>query len=106
MQVTMTVNGSESPREVEPRMLLVHFIRETLGLTRHALGLRHLQLRRVRPCWVDGEPVKRCTMLAAMADGHEVTHRRGPGEATASSTRSSRASSSATDCSAASAPRA
>ena len=39
MQVTMTVNGEEVTRDVEPRLLLVHFLRDVLGLTGHALGL-------------------------------------------------------------------
>ena len=48
MQVSVKVNGEEYTREIEPRMLLVHFLRDELGLTGHALGLRYLQLRRVR----------------------------------------------------------
>ena len=48
----------------------MHFIRET-GAERHALGLRHVQLRRLhRP--IDGKAVKSCTQLAAMVQGHEV----------------------------------
>ena len=48
MQVTLTVNGDEVTREIEPRLLLVHFLRDELGLTGHPLGLRHLQLRHLR----------------------------------------------------------
>ena len=48
MQVTMTVNGEEHARDVEPRLLLVHFLRDDAGPDRHALGLRHVQLRHVR----------------------------------------------------------
>ena len=48
MQVTMTVNGDEVTREIEPRLLLVHFLRDDLRPDRHPLGLRHLQLRRLR----------------------------------------------------------
>ena len=71
MQVTMTVNGSEVTRDVEPRLLLVHFLRETLGLTGTHWGC---DTSNCGLCVVlmDGEPVKSCTMLAAMADGHEV----------------------------------
>ena len=48
MQVTMTVNGEERTRDVEPRLLLVHFLRDDARPDRHPLGLRHLQLRRLR----------------------------------------------------------
>jgi carbon-monoxide dehydrogenase small subunit len=71
MQVTMTVNGTEYTREIEPRMLLVHFIREELGLRGTHWGC---DTSNCGTCvlWVDNEPVKSCTMLAAMADGREV----------------------------------
>ncbi|MDH4158961.1 MAG: (2Fe-2S)-binding protein [Actinomycetota bacterium] len=71
MQVTMTVNGVEHTREVEPRMLLVHFIRDELLLRGTHWGC---DTSNCGTCvlWVDGEPVKSCTMLAAMADGREV----------------------------------
>ena len=48
MQVTMTVNGEQVTREVEGRMLLVHFLRDQLAADRHPLGLRHQQLRHLR----------------------------------------------------------
>ena len=71
MQVTMTVNGAEVTRDVEPRLLLVHFLRETLGLTGTHWGC---DTSNCGACVVqmDGEPVKSCTVLAAMAGGHEV----------------------------------
>ena len=71
MQVTMTVNGTEVTRDVEPRLLLVHFLRETLGLTGTHWGC---DTSNCGTCVVllDGEPVKSCTVLAAMADGHDV----------------------------------
>ena len=71
MQVTMTVNGSEVTRDVEPRLLLVHFLRDTLGLTGTHWGC---DTSNCGTCvvLVDGEPVKSCTALAAMTDGHEV----------------------------------
>jgi carbon-monoxide dehydrogenase small subunit len=71
MQVTMTVNGSEVTRDVEPRLLLVHFLRETLGLTGTHWGC---DTSNCGTCvvLVDGEPVKSCTQLAAMTSGHEV----------------------------------
>jgi aerobic carbon-monoxide dehydrogenase small subunit len=71
MQVTMTVNGTEVTRDVEPRLLLVHFLREELGLTGTHWGC---DTSNCGVCVVlfDGEPVKSCTQLAAMAAGHEV----------------------------------
>jgi carbon-monoxide dehydrogenase small subunit len=71
MQVTITVNGTAQTREVEPRLLLVHFIRETLGLRGTHWGC---DTSNCGTCVVsfDGRPVKSCTILAAMADGHEI----------------------------------
>ena len=71
MQVTMTVNGAEVTREIEPRLLLVHFLRDTLELTGTHWGC---DTSNCGACVVlmDGEPVKSCTVLAAMAGGHEV----------------------------------
>jgi aerobic carbon-monoxide dehydrogenase small subunit len=71
MQVTMTVNGTEVTRDVEPRLLLVHFLREELGLTGTHWGCDTSNCG-VCVVLVDGEPVKSCTQLAAMAAGHEV----------------------------------
>ena len=72
MQVTITVNGEEHTREVEPRLLLVHFLRDTLGLTGTHWGC---DTSNCGLCVVlmDGEPVKSCTVLAAMAHGHQIT---------------------------------
>jgi carbon-monoxide dehydrogenase small subunit len=71
MRVTITVNGNEVTREVEPRLLLVHFLRDTIGLTGTHWGC---DTSNCGACvvWLDGVPVKSCTTLAAMADGHEV----------------------------------
>jgi carbon-monoxide dehydrogenase small subunit len=71
VQVSMTVNGEEVAREIEPRLLLVHFLRDTLGLTGTHWGC---DTSNCGTCVVlmDGEPVKSCTVLAAMAGGHEV----------------------------------
>jgi carbon-monoxide dehydrogenase small subunit len=71
MQVTMTVNGDEVTREVEPRLLLVHFVRDHLGLTGTHWGC---DTSNCGTCvlWMDGEPVKSCTVLAAMANGREI----------------------------------
>ncbi len=71
MQITMTVNGTEVTREIEPRLLLVHFIRDHLGLTGTHWGCDTSQCGTC-VLWLDGQPVKSCTVLAAMADGHEV----------------------------------
>ena len=71
MQITTTVNGTEVTRDVEPRLLLVHFLRDTLGLTGTHWGC---DTSNCGTCVVlmDGEPVKSCTVLAAMTEGHEV----------------------------------
>jgi carbon-monoxide dehydrogenase small subunit len=70
--VTITVNGSAQAREVEPRLLLAHFLRETLGLTGTNLGCDTSQCG---SCTVllDGNAVKSCTVLAVQADGCQVT---------------------------------
>src|ERR1700761_4071041 len=71
MQIALTVNGEDVLAEVEPRVLLVHFIREVLGLTGTHWGC---DTSNCGACIVlmDGEPVKSCTVLAAMASGHEI----------------------------------
>jgi carbon-monoxide dehydrogenase small subunit len=71
MQVTMTVNGNKVTEEIEPRLLLVHFIRDVLGLTGTHWGC---DTSNCGACvlWLDDVPVKSCTTLAAMADGRSV----------------------------------
>jgi len=71
MQVTMTVNGDEVTREIEGRLLLVHFLRDHLGLTGTHWGC---DTSNCGTCvvWMDDEPVKSCTVLAAMAGGRTV----------------------------------
>jgi len=71
INVSMTVNGTQVSHDIEPRMLLVHFIRETLELTGTHWGC---DTSNCGACVVriDGQPVKSCTILAAMCDGHEV----------------------------------
>ena len=71
MQVTMTVNGTPATREIEPRLLLVHFLRDHLGLTGTHWGCDTSNCG-VCVVLMDGEPVKSCTVLAAMADGREI----------------------------------
>jgi carbon-monoxide dehydrogenase small subunit len=71
MEVTITVNGEEVTRDVEPRMLLIHFVRDELGLTGTHWGC---DTSNCGTCvlLMDGEPVKSCTVLAAQASGHEI----------------------------------
>ena len=71
MPVTITVNGETRRREVEPRMLLVEFLREELRLTGTHIGC---DTSYCGACTVllDGAPVKSCTLLAAQADGAEA----------------------------------
>ena len=70
--VHVTVNGRDYEREVEPRTLLVHLLRDELGLTGTHIGC---DTSNCGACVVllDGETVKSCTVLAFQADGHEVT---------------------------------
>jgi carbon-monoxide dehydrogenase small subunit len=72
MKVSIRVNGTVYERDVEPRMLLVHFLREELGLTGTNIGCDTSQCG---ACTVhmDGRALKSCTCLAAQADGREVT---------------------------------
>jgi aerobic carbon-monoxide dehydrogenase small subunit len=70
--VTVAVNGQSRSAEVEPRLLLVHFLRETLGLTGTHVGC---DTTGCGACTVlvDGVPVKSCTMFAVQVDGRAVT---------------------------------
>ena len=70
--IRVTVNGQEREAEVEPRTLLVHFLRETLGLTGTKIGCDTSQCG---ACVVnlDGNTVKSCTCLAVQVDGSTVT---------------------------------
>lgn len=70
--VSITVNGFQYKRDVEPRMLLVHFLRDVLGLTGTNIGCDTSQCG---ACTVhlDGVSVKSCTVLAVQADGSNVT---------------------------------
>jgi aerobic carbon-monoxide dehydrogenase small subunit len=71
VQINLTVNGVPASADAEPRTLLVHYLRDHLGLTGTHWGC---DTSNCGACvvLVDGEPVKSCTMLAAMADGHDV----------------------------------
>ena len=72
VEITLSVNGVERTSEVEPRRLLVHHLRDDLGLTGTNVGC---DTSSCGACTVlvDGESVKSCTVLALQADGAEVT---------------------------------
>jgi len=71
VRVNVTVNGEARESEVEPRLLLVHYLRDTLGLTGTHIGC---DTSNCGACTIlmDGEAVKSCTVLAAQADGANV----------------------------------
>ena len=79
MQINVTINGAGEAGEVEPRRLLVDFIRTDLGLTGTHIGC---DTTSCGACTVllDGRPVKSCTVLAVQADGREVTTVEGLGQ--------------------------
>ncbi len=72
MQISVTVNGATSSGDVEPRTLLVHYVREHLGLTGTNIGC---DTSSCGACTLhlNGEAVKSCTVLAVQADGQSVT---------------------------------
>jgi carbon-monoxide dehydrogenase small subunit len=72
MQVAMTVNEASQEHDVEPRLLLVHYLREVVGLTGTNVGC---DTSSCGACTVlvNGESVKSCTMLAVQADGAAIT---------------------------------
>lgn len=70
--ISVTVNGAIRTAEVEPRMLLVHFVREVLGLSGAHVGCDTSSCG-VCTVLLDGLPVKSCTMFAVQADGRSIT---------------------------------
>ncbi len=80
MRIALTVNGNSHEHDVEPRLLLVQYLRENLRLTGTNIGC---DTSSCGACTVllDGESVKSCTVLAAQADGSEVTTIEGMGTA-------------------------
>jgi len=78
VSVSVEVNGTRYEREVEPRKLLVHFVREDLGLTGTHVGCDTSNCGACT-CHLDGEAVKSCTVLAVQADGRSVTTIEGMG---------------------------
>ncbi|MFM9951787.1 MAG: (2Fe-2S)-binding protein, partial [Saprospiraceae bacterium] len=71
-QITVTVNGAEHTAEVEPRLLLVHLIREVLNLTGTHIGC---DTSSCGACTIllDGKSVKSCTILSVQANGKSIT---------------------------------
>ncbi len=72
MEISVTINGTAQSHDVEARQLLVDYVRTTAGLTGTHIGCDTTSCG-VCTVLLDGVPVKACTMLAAQADGHEVT---------------------------------
>ncbi len=70
--ISLSVNGVSHQHEVEPRLLLVHYLRDVLGLTGTHIGCE-TSLCGACTIVVDGQAIKSCTMLAVQADGAEVT---------------------------------
>lgn len=72
VSISVTVNGEAQEADVEPRLLLVHLLRETMGLRSAHVGC---DTTSCGACTVllDGLPVKACTMFAVQADGHSIT---------------------------------
>jgi carbon-monoxide dehydrogenase small subunit len=79
MKIAVTVNGSLVERDVEPRMLLVHFVREVLGLTGTNIGCDTSQCGACT-IHIDGKAIKSCTCLAVQADGRSITTIEGLGQ--------------------------
>ncbi len=83
MRVSITVNGDQRSDDVEPRLLLAHYLRDTCGLTATNIGCDTTSCGACT-VHVDGEAVKSCTVLAVQADGTRVTTLEGlapaPGE--------------------------
>jgi aerobic-type carbon monoxide dehydrogenase small subunit (CoxS/CutS family) len=72
MRLSMTVNGEGREHDVEPRLLLVHYLRDVLGLTGTNIGCDTTSCGACT-ILIDDESVKSCTMLAVQADGASIT---------------------------------
>ena len=72
MRISLTVNGASQAHDVEPRLLLVHYLRDVVGLTGTNVGC---DTSSCGACTihVNGESVKSCTMLGVQADGMDIT---------------------------------
>ena len=102
MRITVTVDGTSYSDDVEPRLLLVHYLRERLGKVGTVIGC---DTSNCGACTVhlDGHSVKSCSVLAVQADGREVTTIEGIARGRRSCIRCSRRSTTITRCSAVSA---
>ena len=72
MKIEVTVNGDHQSYDIEPRMLLVHFLRDVVGLTGTHVGCE-TSLCGACSVMLNGDAVKSCTVLAVQADGAEIT---------------------------------
>jgi len=72
MKITLTVNGVSRTDEVEPRLLLIHYVRDVVGLTGPHIGCE-TSICGACTILVDGKAIKSCAMFAVQADGSEVT---------------------------------
>ena len=70
-KISLTINGKRYAHEVEPRLLLIHYIREVVGLTGPHIGCE-TSICGACTVQVDGKAVKACTMFAVQADGRQV----------------------------------
>ena len=80
VKIEMTVNGEATSADVEPRLLLAHYLRDVVGLKATNIGCDTTSCGACTVL-VDGESVKSCTMLAAQADGRDITTIEGLGTA-------------------------
>ncbi len=72
MKISLSINGAKHEADVEPRLLLVHFIRDLAGLTGTHVGCE-TSICGACTVLMDGKPVKSCAILTVQADGAEVT---------------------------------
>jgi len=72
MNINLTINGKTHSHDVEPRLLLIHYLREVVGLTGPHVGCE-TSLCGACTVEVDGKAIKSCTMFAVQADGSKVT---------------------------------
>jgi carbon-monoxide dehydrogenase small subunit len=72
VKISLSINGEQHDADVEPRLLLVHFIRDLAGLTGTHVGCE-TSICGACTVMMDGKPVKSCTLLAVQAHGAEVT---------------------------------
>ena len=72
MKISLTINGKQHTHDVEPRLLLVHYLRDVVGLTGTHVGCE-TSICGACTVMLDGAAVKSCTLLAVQADGAEIT---------------------------------